>query len=82
MTTSEKGRKLVTGASEEMITSAHRTLPTKSTLGAEVARVIEKEFGERMQALVGEGQTSQPAVEPTAWAETPRPDGAAVTALA
>jgi hypothetical protein len=35
MTTGEKGRKLVTGASEEMITSANRTLPIKSTLGAE-----------------------------------------------
>jgi ERF superfamily len=40
-------------AADEMIAWAHRTLPTKNTLGAEDACAIEKEFGDRMQALEG-----------------------------
>jgi hypothetical protein len=51
-------------AADEMIAWAHRTLPTKNTLGAEDASAIEKEFGDRMQALDGETRLPQPGEAP------------------
>ena len=43
---------------DEMLAWAHRTLPTKNTLGTDDAREVEKEFGDRMEALEGEAPKS------------------------
>ena len=57
---------------EEMLAWAHRTLPTKNTLGAEDARAIEKEFGDRMQTLEDEARLSQPGEAPEGLSEDAR----------
>jgi ERF superfamily len=53
---------------DEMIAWAHRTLPTKNTLGADDARAVEEEFGDRMQALEGEA-SPQPGEAPQSRSE-------------
>jgi hypothetical protein len=47
-------------SADGMIAWAHRRLPTKNTLGAEDACAVEKEFGDRMQALEGDPRLPQP----------------------
>ncbi len=54
---------------DEMIAWAHRTLPTKNTLGADDACAVEKEFGDRMQALEDEARLSQPGEAPKGLSE-------------
>ena len=44
---------------DEMLAWAHRRLPTKNTLGTDDAREVEKEFGDRMEALEREAPESR-----------------------